>query len=74
MAYYTNCGPRSGMLRYAVAPETAGVLTARNRRDPIVRATCVGRNLGGLAVWRIVVGESEVPGLWIVVDQAFCPA
>jgi hypothetical protein len=56
------------------APNTLGILEEPNDPAPIGTALYAGRDVGGLATWRLLVRGVELAGLWIVVDREFRPA
>ena len=74
MAYFTNVGPKSGPIKYRDGHGAIGVMEARDKHMPIGVALGVGWDGRGVALWRLSVGEDELPGLWIVVDREFRPA
>jgi hypothetical protein len=74
MAYYTNLGPLSGPLLGSAGYFAIGVLSARQAYTPIGTALVAGRDENGLALWRLTIDTTELPGLWVVVDREFRPA
>ncbi len=74
MAYYTNVGPVSGTLGQSHGYVAIGVLPAREIRSTIGMALAVGSGEGGQSLWRLIIRDAELPGLWIVVDREFRPA
>jgi hypothetical protein len=74
MAYYTNVGPVSGSLHQSHGYVAIGVLPAREIRSTIGMALAVGSGEGDQSLWRLIIDEAELPGLWIVVDREFRPA
>jgi hypothetical protein len=72
MAYFTNIGTSSGLLRHRVAPPIAEVLEARDGASVGV-ATLVGRNPTDVALWRLVVHGQELDGLFIISGKKFRP-
>jgi hypothetical protein len=73
MAYCTNVGPRSGPLRLAAGYCAVSVFLERVTRTPIGEALAVGEDEDGLALWRLTVGEIELPGLFVAIDREFRP-
>jgi hypothetical protein len=47
------------------------VLQAPDDHMPIGIAMSAGPNRAGVAVWRLIVRKTEVPGLWVIVDREF---
>jgi hypothetical protein len=60
----------SGSIRSGQCPFHILVLGASDY-GPIGMAFGTGRTDDGLALWRIVVHGSEVPGRWVIVDREF---
>ncbi len=69
MSYFTNIGPKSGLVRYGDFPFAIGVLGSRGNNMPIGMAFEAGRTDGGLAIWRLIVDGAEVPGRFNIVDR-----
>jgi hypothetical protein len=65
--YQTDSISRYGPIRYRGAPETIGVL------GTVGVATLVGSDGAGNALWRVVVHDAELPGLWILASGKFWP-
>jgi hypothetical protein len=74
MRYFTNAGPEQGPVRYRKLPSAIGVLEAPDRHMPIGMAFEIGRTADGLAVWRLVIHDADIPGRWVIVDREFRPA
>jgi hypothetical protein len=66
--YFTNIGPVQGPFLNRDVTAAIGVLKARDKHMP------VGPDVDSVALWRLTIGDVEVPGLWRVVDWAFRPA
>jgi hypothetical protein len=69
--YRTSAGPKYGPFRRRDAPETIDVLDAQS--DEVIG---VARRLeeapAGVAMWRLVIRDIEVEGVWNVVGTDFC--
>ena len=71
---YFSSDSRSGRVRYGAIHWRLGVDSSPVNRRRIGDATEVGLTPTGLALWRLRVAGSEVPGLWILIDGEFVPA
>jgi hypothetical protein len=52
-------------------PETIGVTDSLQKPVPIGIASRVGRTEEGLALWRLRVRGSEIPGRWVILGRWF---
>ena len=62
-----------GSIRYGDVPDSIGVLEVLDKFMPIGEASCRTHDENGLAVWKLRIGEQEIPGRWIIVDREFRP-
>jgi hypothetical protein len=69
-SYFTNIGG-SGPVRYGQFPFAIGVLESPNNFMPIGMAFEIGWTEHGLAVWRLTIGETELPDRWVLIDRRF---
>ena len=60
----------TGPVRYGQFPFAIGV-HAPEEPMPIGMAFEIGRTEGGLAVWRLTIGETELPDRWVIIDRRF---
>jgi hypothetical protein len=74
MSYFTDAGPAQGPFLHRDATRAIGVLEARDNHIAIGVALCTGPNIGGVALWRLIIDEVELPGRWVVIDREFVPA
>jgi hypothetical protein len=71
MEYFTNACTR-GRVRYRQLVASAiGILESAGDSTPIGMAFHVGRSTDGLALWRLKVRGTDVPGHWIIDDGQF---
>jgi hypothetical protein len=73
MGYYTSAGPMSGTILCWDDHATIDVLRGPGDLAPIGTARRVGQTAGGIAIWEMVIGYTEVPGRWIVLGREFLP-
>jgi hypothetical protein len=71
---YFSSDSRSGRVRYGAIHWRIGVDASPVDHRRIGDATEVGQTPAGLALWRLRIGRSEVPGLWILIEGEFVPA
>jgi hypothetical protein len=69
---YTNAGRRAETWRDQ--PGEIDVTLSVYDPLPVGTAICLGPDARGLAVWRLVVSGSELPGTWLVENGQFVPA
>jgi hypothetical protein len=69
--FYTHDGPPRGPLMHDDAPEAIGSLASPDGSKPTGFAYLAGRDTAGVAVWRLVLGNIELPGRWVVIDREF---
>jgi hypothetical protein len=69
--YYANAGPEEGSLKYRDVSDPIAIFEAPEDTMPIGRARCIGWDAAGSGVWRLVIGETEVEGPWVIVDREF---
>lgn len=50
------------------------LLEAPEHPMPVGRDNCAGWDPAGLAVWRLTIDGSDVPGRWVIIDRRFVPA
>jgi hypothetical protein len=62
-----------GWNRYDRYPFTIGVLGAPDNFMAIGRASEVGRDAEGSALWSLIVHGVRVPGRWVIIDRRFVP-
>jgi hypothetical protein len=74
MWYHANGGPASGFVMFRDAPDAISVLEAADDPTPIGTASYTGRDTAGLAVWRLTIRGTELPGRWIILDREFRPS
>jgi hypothetical protein len=74
MSYYTNAGPLSGPLRANVGYFGIGVSQSPGTCTPIGAALVAGQDQNGLALWRLTIDTTDLPGLYVVIDREFRPA
>ena len=72
--FYTNAGPVQGPFLYRDAPKAIDVFDAPDDPTPIGTALCLGSNRVGVAVWKLTLNDTELPGHWVVIDRKFVPA
>jgi hypothetical protein len=70
--YFTS-DSRAGRVRYGSIHWRIAVDSSPNNHQRIGDAMEVGMTTTGLAMWRLRVGRSEVPGLWILINGQFVP-
>jgi hypothetical protein len=71
MEYFTNACTR-GRVRYRQLVASAiGILESAGDSTAIGMAFHVGRSTDGLALWRLKVRGTDVPGHWIIDDGQF---
>jgi hypothetical protein len=68
--YFTNISTK-GKVRYGKFPFTISVLESPDDYVPIGMADSFTSTDAGLAVWRLSIRETEVPGQFVVVDGEF---
>ena len=73
-AFYSNVGPRDGLIMFGEAP-VMGVLPDRAGREfPIGIAWLAGSipsKRGPVQLWRLTIGKTELEGVWIVKNRQF---
>ena len=72
MMYFSGAR-RPGCARYGAIHWRIGVNALPGDHHRIGDATEVGLTPSGLALWRLRVDRSEVPGLWLLIDGQFVP-
>lgn len=70
MLYFTDT-ITSGTVRSGEYPFAIGVLRSIDNTTPSGLAFEVGRTADGLAVWRLKIQGTEVPGRFVIVDGRF---
>jgi hypothetical protein len=70
-SYYANTGPEEGVLRRRDVSGPIAVFEAPDTTVPIGWAECIGWDIAGSAVWRLVVPDTEIEDPWVIVDQEF---
>jgi hypothetical protein len=73
MGYYTPSGSKFGPILYRDDLGAIDVQAAHDGRRTIGKASPIGSTEGGVAVWQLTVGGSEVFGRWIVLGGEFLP-
>jgi hypothetical protein len=73
MTYYTDVGPLSGPLCSKHGFLAIRVFGAGPIQEAIGVALAEGQDANGLALWRLTIGEAEMPGTWVVLDRVFRP-
>ena len=73
MAYFTNCGPKSGPILWADGYDPIDVLQAPDDRTPIGTARPAEYTMNGIVIWEIFIREVMVPGRWVVLGREFVP-
>ena len=73
MQYFSG-DRRPGCVRYGAIHWRIGVNASPGDHRRIGDATEVGLTPDGVALWRLRIGRSEVPDLWILIDGQFVPA
>jgi hypothetical protein len=68
--YFTNIDI-SGGVRCDQLPDSIGVIETLHNRAPIGRASRIGQTEEGLALWRLQVRGTEVPGRWVILGKWF---
>jgi hypothetical protein len=61
-------------MKYGDVTSAIGVLESPVNPMPIGEATCRDRTDDGLGIWTLRIGETEIPGRWVIVDREFRPA
>jgi hypothetical protein len=74
MMFFASFGPDSGPLLSGAGYYAIAVLPYRTARAPIGMALADGEDQNGLALWRLTIGEVDMPGLHVVIDRKFRPA
>jgi hypothetical protein len=69
--FYADSGPARGLLPFLGADRPIGVLRALDDVSPIGMAICIGQSLAPGALWKLCVGDTWLPGRWIVVNRRF---
>ena len=73
MTFYAHMG-QCGPIKRGRLPGSIGVLEAPDKFTPIGIAHRVRWGERGIAIWRLIVNGTELPGEWIIVDRQFVPA
>jgi hypothetical protein len=68
--YFTNIST-TGKVRYGKFPFAISVLESSDNYIPIGMADSVTATDAGLAVWHLVVQETEVPGRFVIINGEF---
>jgi hypothetical protein len=71
--YFANYGPANGVVKYLDVPSSIGV------HDSLIGSKLIGEAHGtgwtsdgnGTAIWRLVIGGTEIPGRWFIRDREF---
>jgi hypothetical protein len=71
--YFAHISMREPVKRGQV-PGSIGVDDSPTNSMPIGQAHCFRWAEGGLAVWCLIVGGTDLPGEWVIVDREFIPA
>lgn len=73
--FFTNCRSTDLAAQFVGAiPGVISVLgTAEVSASPIGHAYRVGNDAEGYILWHLVVNRAELPGRWVLRDQAFEP-
>jgi hypothetical protein len=74
MTCYASAGPLAGPL--LARASYCGIGVYQSREDPTLIGTALaaGQREDGLALWRVTIGEIELPGLFVVIHRSFWPA
>jgi hypothetical protein len=70
MEYFTDASTK-GKVRYNQFPSAIGVRKSPESNEPIGSAFQFGRTEKGLALWKLTVGKTDVPGGFIIVEGRF---
>jgi hypothetical protein len=70
MKYFTSISTK-GKVRYGKFPFAISVLGSPDNHIPIGMASSVTATDGGLAIWRLTIGNFQVPGRFVVIDGEF---
>jgi hypothetical protein len=70
--YYAHISQHEAV-KYGRVPGSIGVLEALDHPMPIGEATCLTWDQNGLAVWKLRIGNEEIPSQWVIVDREFMP-
>jgi hypothetical protein len=71
---YFSSDRRTGRVHYGSIHWRISVNPSPGDHRRIGDATEVGQTPSGLALWRLRVGRSAVPGLWVLIDGEFMRA
>jgi hypothetical protein len=71
--YFTNCGPTNGVVKHRDLPSSIGVHDSPTDSRPIGEAHGTGwtKDGTGTALWRLIIGGTELPGRWFIRDREF---
>ena len=70
MRYFTSISTK-GKVRFGKFPFAISVLESPDNHVPIGMASSVTATDGGLAIWRLTIGNVQVPGRFVVIDGEF---
>ena len=73
MAYFASIGPQRGPALYRDTPPTTGVLVSPSDAESVGTATEAGWTENGVALWRLIVEGSALPGRWAIEGRQFIP-
>jgi hypothetical protein len=60
-----------GPVKYGQLHGSIGVREAIDKPMPIGQAQCVTWDAKGLEIWTIRIGQQQIPGRWVIVNQEF---
>ena len=69
--YYSDVGPGPGLVSYRDVAGSIDVFEDLDRAIPIGKARCIGWDVAGSAVWRLIVDGEELEEPWVIVDREF---
>ena len=72
MPYYAHVSMR-GPIKRGMVPGSIGVLEAPDKFMPIGQASSFRWTDDGLAVWKLTIGGTGLPGEFVIVDREFRP-
>jgi hypothetical protein len=73
LVYYASIGPTRGPALYRDTPPTTGVLESPGIESPVGTATEAGWTENGVALWRLIVNGTALPGRWAIEGRQFIP-
>ena len=72
ISFYTDAGPARGPILYRDVTRPIDVFEEPARSHPIGLAVCIGR-IADVAIWRLIIRDSVLPGKWMVIDRELRP-